>query len=49
MTVARKEAVKNAENDKNSGTITKADENDENPKTNLAQVLYIQYFYYLLE
>lgn len=33
--VARKEVVKNAEVNKNLRTITKADENDENLKTNL--------------
>lgn len=43
VTVARKEAVENAENGKNLGTTIRASENSENPRSNFAQVLYIWY------
>lgn len=41
VTIARKKAVKKIKDDENPRTTVRADENNENPKFNLAQVLYI--------
>lgn len=43
VTVAKKEAIKNAENGKISSTTTGASEDGENSKFNFMEVLYIQY------
>lgn len=43
VTIARKKAFKNIENDKHLGTTIKAGKNDKNLRTNFAQVLCIWY------
>ena len=43
MTVARKKAVKNVENSKNLRITVGAGKDDKNPRSNLVQVLCIQY------
>lgn len=43
VTAIRKKTVKNTENDKNSRTTAGASKDNENPRTNLAQVPCIQY------
>ena len=43
VTIARKKAIENTENGKNLGITFRAGENNENPRSNLARVLYIWY------
>ena len=43
VTIPRGEAVENAENGKNSRTTPEADEDGENPRSSLTQVLCIRY------